>query len=124
MRFASLLGTPYYGNRSCNNQDSAVPTFGHYSAGSSSTGMPASNASTPYGNANITTATSDGRPAVVNDFYTNSIGSPAFVSASADFTSTPGGDVPPKTNKGAGTSYAQTVVQVLNTSAVPRNSNL
>ena len=33
MRFSSLLGTPYYGNRSCNNQDTVVPTFGQYSAG-------------------------------------------------------------------------------------------
>src|SRR5271166_2325037 len=53
MRFSSLLGTPYYGNRNCNNQDSVVPTFGQYSAGSSSTGMPAASASAPYGNANI-----------------------------------------------------------------------
>lgn len=31
MRFSSLLGTPYFGNRTCNNQDTVVPQFGQYS---------------------------------------------------------------------------------------------
>ena len=116
MRFSSLLGTPYYGNRSCNNQDAVVPTFGHYSAGNGSTGMPAANAAWPYGNANISITSSDGRPPVVQDFYTNSTGTPAFSATSSTYATTPGGDVPPKTNKGAGASYAQTVSQVLNSS--------
>ncbi len=121
MRFASLLGTPYYGNRSCNNQDPVVPAFGHYSAGSGATGMPAASASSPYGDANITATTSDGRPPIAADFYVNSGGTPAFTSAPSSYASTPGGDVPPKSNKGAGASYAQTVAQVLNIGS-PTNS--
>ncbi|MGA2257433.1 MAG: hypothetical protein ABSG53_22470, partial [Thermoguttaceae bacterium] len=121
MRFASLLGTPYYGNRSCNNQDTVVPTFGQYSAGYNSTGMPAGAASAPYGNANISITSSDGRPPVIPDFYTNSSGTPAFSAAPSSYATTPAGDVPPKTNKGAGASYAQTVGQVLNI-ANPGNS--
>ena len=62
MRFSSLLGQPYYGNRNCNNQDTNVPVFGQYSAGSSTTGMPAGVPPAPYGNANITIASADGRP--------------------------------------------------------------
>ncbi len=121
MRFGSLFGTPYYGSRSCNNQDTVVPTFGHYSAGSGATGMPAASATSPYGDANITTTTSDGRPPIAADFYVNSGGTPAFTAAPSSYASTPGGDVPPKTNKGAGTSYAQTVAQALNI-ASPTNS--
>jgi Flp pilus assembly protein TadG len=114
MRFSSLMGQPYSGARSCNNQDTLVPTFGAYSAGSGITGMPAPTAPSPYGNANITTTTSDGRPPVVQDFYINSSGTPAFSAAPSSYATTPGGDVPPKTNKGAGAAYAQTVAQVLN----------
>jgi Flp pilus assembly protein TadG len=122
MRFDSLLGTPYYGNRNCNNQDTLVPTFGHYSAGSSATGMPASNAAWPYANSNITCTSSDGRPPVVLDFYTNGSGTLAFSnSASASYATTPGGDVPCKSNSGTSASYAQTVGQVLNISN-PGNS--
>jgi Flp pilus assembly protein TadG len=112
MRFGSLLGTPYYGNRSCNNQDSVVPTFGHYST--TSDGLPAAAASAPYGNANISATTSDGRPPIVQDFYTNSSGSAAFSAAPSSYASAPAGDTPPKINKGAGPSYAQTVGQALN----------
>ena len=32
MRFASLMGDPYNGNRSSNNGDTVIPQFGHYSA--------------------------------------------------------------------------------------------
>ncbi len=119
MRFSSLLGTPYFGNRTCNNQDTVVPQFGQYSG---TVLMPAGSASAPYGNANISVTTSDGRPPVIRDFYTNSSGSLAFSSsASSTYATTPGGDVPPKINKGAGASYAQTVAQVLNISN-PGNS--
>ena len=117
MRFYSLLGTPYSGNRNCNNQDPLVPVFGQYSAGSAITGMPAANASWPYGNANISCAsTNDGRPPIVQDFYTNNTGTPAFSAASSNYATTPGGDVPCKSNSGTSTSYAQTVGQVLNIS--------
>ena len=116
MRFSSLLGTPYSGNnRNCNNQDTLVPVFGQYSAGTATTGMPAPAASAPYGNANITVTSSDGRPPVIPDFYTNSAGtSPAFTAASSTYATTPGGDVPAKSNSGTSASYAQTVAQVLN----------
>ena len=115
MRFSSLLGTPYSGNnRGCNNQDAVVPTFGAYSAGFSSTGMPAAAASAPYGNANISITSSDGRPPVIPDFYTNSSGSPAFTAAPASYATTPGGDVPVKSNSGTSASYAKTVADVLN----------
>jgi hypothetical protein len=120
MRFSSLLGTPYYGNRSCNNQDTVVPVFGQYS--SNADGMPGAAAVWPYGNANISITSSDGRPPVIPDFYTNSSGSQtAFSAAASSYATTPAGDVPPKSNKGAGASYAQTVAQVLNI-ASPGNS--
>jgi len=121
MRFASLVGLPYYGTRTGNNQDTLVPTFGHYAAGSGSTNMPAGEAPAPYGDANITAMSSDGRPPVVQDFYTNSSGTLAFSAAPSSYAATPGGDVPPKANKGSGASYAQTVAQVLNISN-PTNS--
>ena len=114
MRFSSLLGAPYYGNRSCNNQESTVPTFGQYSVGSGSIGMPAAEASAPYGDANISATTADGRPPIVQDFYTNSSGTPAFSAAPSTYAATPGGDIPAKSNSGTSTSYAQTVAQVLN----------
>ncbi len=115
MRFSSLLGPPYSGNnRSCNNQDTVVPTFGQYSAGINSTGMPAGTPSAPYGNANISITSADGRPPVIPDFYANSSGSVAFTAAPASYATTPAGDVPPKSNKGTSASWAQTVAQVLN----------
>ena len=121
MRFASLLGTPYSGNRNCNNQDTVVPTFGAYSSGSGNTGMPAAAASASLRNANISITSSDGRLPIVSDFYTNSSGTPAFSAASSSYATTPGGDVPAKSNSGSSASYAQTVGQVLNI-ASPGNS--
>ena len=65
MRFASLLGTPYSGNRSCNNQDAVAPVFGHYS--SASDGMVVSartgNAGVSTGKANCAQAISNPRGA-------------------------------------------------------------
>ena len=123
MRFGSLLGTPYSSNnRNCNNQDTVVPVFGQYSSGTAATGMPAPAAVAPYGNANITITSSDGRPPIIADFYTNSSGSQAaFSAAPASYATTPGGDVPAKSNSGTSASYAQTVAQVLNISS-PGNS--
>jgi Flp pilus assembly protein TadG len=112
MRFSSLLGLPYQGDRVSNNPDTIYPTFGHYSVmgGSIQAAAPAS----PYASANITTTTSDGRPPIIQDFYTNATGTPAFSLASTAYCSTPAGDTPVKTNLGTGTSYAQTVAQILN----------
>ncbi|HEX4132784.1 MAG TPA: pilus assembly protein TadG-related protein [Pirellulales bacterium] len=118
MRFSSLMGTPYSGGRtSGNNPDTIVPAFGHYSGVT----MPDSSPTYPYGSANITTTTSDGRPPIVSDFYTNSSGTLAFSAAPSSYMSTPAGDVPKKTNKNTGSSYAQTAAQLLNISS-PGNS--
>jgi Flp pilus assembly protein TadG len=119
MRFSSLLGTPYYGERYCNNQDTVYPTWGQYS--SSNATMVAGSASAPYGNCNVSSSSSDGRPAIVNDFYSNSSGSAAWTAQSSTYATTPGGDVPAKSNSGTSASYAQTVGQVLNISN-PGNS--
>ncbi len=48
----------------------------------------------PYGNANISITSSDGRPPIVQDFYTNSSGTPAFSAAPSSYATTPAGDVP------------------------------
>ncbi len=119
MRFSSLMGTPYSGNRtSGNNPDTVVPTFGHYSAAS----MVNSSPTYPYSSANITTTTSDGRPPIVSDFYTNSTGTLAFSAASAGYASTPAGDTPLKTNKNKSSTYAQTAAQALSISGTISNS--
>ena len=119
MRFSSLLGTPYSGSRNCNNQDTNYPTWGQYSSGNAT--LVAADASAPYGNCNISSSSSDGRPAIVNDFYTNSTGTLAWTAASSTYCTTPGGDPPAKSNSGTSSSYAQTVGQVLNI-ASPGNS--
>ena len=99
-----------------------MPVFGQYSAGSATTGMPAGTAPAPYGNANITITSADGRPPVIPDFYTDSSGSQtAFTAAASSLATTPSGDLPCKSNSGTSTSYAQTVAQVLNISN-PTNS--
>jgi Flp pilus assembly protein TadG len=119
MRFGSLLGLLYYGNRSSNNQDTVYPTWGPY-AGNSSL-LLAPNASSPYLNANISTTTSDGRPPVVLDFYTSATGGTAFTAASATYATTPGGDNYLKTSNNTGAGYAQTLTQILGSSSY--NSN-
>lgn len=110
MRFSSLLGTPYTGDRSSNNQDTAYPTFGHYSAASSL--IQASNASAPYGNANISTTTSDGRPPIVQDFYSNSTGTLAFSAGTATTASNNNGDLPLTTSLNSTSTYAKTVADI------------
>jgi hypothetical protein len=119
MGYGSLLGLTPWDNRNSNNQDAVYPLFGHYS--SSSAGMQAGPASAPYDDANISTTTSDGRPPIVQDFYTSSTGGAAFTAAPAGYASAPGGDNCLKTNKNASTTYAQTAAQVLNISS-PGNS--
>ena len=123
MRFSSLLGTPYYGdNRSCNNQDTVVPVFGQYSAGSATTGMPAAAAPPPM----ETRIFPSPRPTAVRRSYptftpTAAARQTAFSAAASSYATTPGGDVPCKSNSGTSASYAQTVGQVLNISN-PGNS--
>jgi hypothetical protein len=120
MRFGSLLGLPYSGDRTSNNQDTLYPVFGHYSSVGGAD-MQGASPSVPYQNANITVTTSDGRGSVIGDFYTSSAGGAAFSAAPASYAATPGGDNYLLSNKNAGSGYAQTVAQVLNISS-PSNS--
>jgi Flp pilus assembly protein TadG len=120
MRFASLIGTPYSGNRSSNNPDSAYPTFGHYTAVSSAA-LQNTTFTAPYSDANVTTTTNDGRAPIVNDFYTSSSGGAAFSAASAGYATTPGGDNFLTTSKDTTTTYAQTAASVLSIGS-PTNS--
>ena len=69
MRFSSLLGIPYYGDRNTANMDTVYPQFGHYSAAGSQ--ILASEPASPYQDANISATTSDGRPPIIQDFYSN-----------------------------------------------------
>jgi hypothetical protein len=117
MRFASLMGDPYTGNRTSNNPDTVFPQFGHYS-NTSAAGLQATTFTNPYDPANITTTTSDGRPPIVQDFYSDSNGTVAFSAASAGYATTPGGDNFIKTNKGAGSGYCSTPADLLNISTV------
>ena len=120
MRFASLLGTPYYGNRNSNNPDSVYPTWGAYSD-TTDAAMQATSFTSPYDAANITTTTSDGRPPICADFYQDSSGTPAFTAASNTYATTPGGDVPLKTSKNTSSTWGQTLASILNISS-PTNS--
>ena len=128
MRFSSLLGLPPFGitgntngNRSTNNMDPVYPLWGHYN-GDSSELQEAAQPGSPYLDANITWTTSDGRPPICQDFYTNATGTPAFSYASTTYCTTPGGDVPVKSNTGTSSNYAQTVAQVLNITGTITNS--
>ena len=120
MRFESLAGIPYYGNRSTNNPDAVTPAFGHYS--STSAKLTASSFAIPYLDANVSTTSSDGRAPVVADFYQDSSGTPAFTSASAGFGATPGGDNWLKTNKNTGASYAHTAAEALGIASVTNST--
>src|SRR5262249_14203939 len=93
MRFGSLLGIPYYGQRQAsgqspasgsNNAESAFPQFGHYSD-TANAGLQRTSQATVSGNtyalSNVTDSSSadDNRPAVVNDFYQHSAGGTPLV---------------------------------------------
>lgn len=115
MRFSSLLGQPYYGNRSSNNPDSVYPTWGAYSD-TTDAAMQATSFTSPWDAANITTTTSDGRPPVCADFYQDSNGTAAFTAASTSYATTPGGDVPLKTSKNTSSTWGQTLASILSIS--------
>jgi Flp pilus assembly protein TadG len=115
MRFGSLLGLGVSGNRSTNNQDPVYPTWGHYAGNSSY--LLASNATAPYTNCNISATSSNGRPPIVNDFYTSATGGAAFAAAPNSYATVPGGDNYLKTSNNTGTSYAQTLAQILGSSS-------
>ena len=114
MRFASFLSIINGSGFVTNNPDTLVPIFGHYSSLNSS--MYATSSTLPYSPANITTTTSDGRPPICADFYQDASGTPAFTAAPATYATTPGGDNFLTSNKNTGTSFAQTVANVLNMS--------
>ena len=121
MRFSSLVGVDYAtATRTTNNPDSNVPAWGHYSSGSA--GLTASSFTEPYEAANITATTSDGRPAIVNDFYTNSTGTPAWSAQSSGYASVPGGDPFLKINKNAGGTYCTCAADLLNIGSPASNS--
>jgi Flp pilus assembly protein TadG len=107
MRFGSLLGLLYYGNRNGNNLNPVYPVFGAYSC--STAGIQGTMPASPYLDANIDWTTSDGRPPIAQDFYTSATGGTAFSPASATYATTPAGDVPLKTSKNTGGAYAQTL---------------
>lgn len=121
MRFGSLVGLPYSGDRSSNNMDTNVPRFGHYS--STYSDLIGSSPSPPYDECNLTTTTSDGRAPIVTDFYTNSTGSPAFTAASSGYQTTPGGDNYLKTSKNTSSTYGQTAWSILGNSGTASNSS-
>ncbi len=119
MRFASLTGlsstagSEYTGTRTkSNNPDTVVPAFGHYAGNTSK--LVASTFTSPYDAANITTTTSDGRAAVVQDFYQDAGGTPAFVAASSAYATTPdpAGDNFLGLNKTVTAPYAKTVKDI------------
>ncbi len=113
MQFQSLSGGYYDGTNYCNNPDTNVPRFGQYSSIGAGK-LWATSFTAPYDAANTTTTTSDGRPPIVQDFYQDSSGTPAWTAASAGYGTTPGGDNWLTTNKNTTTTYAQTVGQLLN----------
>ena len=116
MRFASLVGDPYSGNRTSNNADSLIPTFGHYSS-TSTAALQATSFTSPYDQANITATTNDGRAPIVNDFYSDSGGTPAFTAASSGYAATPGGENFLKTSLNTGNGYCATVQDLVNSTS-------
>jgi Flp pilus assembly protein TadG len=121
MRFQSLAGGPWgSANLYCNNPDTQVPQFGHYSAVGAGT-LWSTSFNSPYDAANVTTTTSDQRPPVVLDFYQNSTGTPAWSAAPNSYGSTPGGDNFLTSAKNTSSTYAQTAGQLLNIGS-PGNS--
>lgn len=117
MRYQSLAGGPWdNSNNYCNNPDTSVPRFGQYSAIGAGT-LWGTSFTSPYEAANVTTTTSDGRGPIVQDFYQNSTGTPAWTAQPASYGTTPGGDNWLKTNKNGSSTYTQTVAQLLNISS-------
>lgn len=140
MRFGSLLGVPYNGNRNnglgnnsgSNNPESVYPKFGHYS--STSAGLQQTADITisgyDYTPSNVTAAdtANDMRPAVVGDFYQHPVYTnpdiPAFHNtidatgpkipddSTLDSDNLAGGDKPLRINNTPGNGYAKTVKDI------------
>ena len=119
MRFQSLLGTPFNGNRTTSmNPDSDYPKFGHYAdtAGAALYGNASIAVGTGemYDPANISTTTNSGPP-IIEDFYANAsgvapgAGNRAFSRSSSGYSTTPGGDNYLKITGNTGATYTHTV---------------
>src|SRR5262245_16821178 len=121
MRYQSLSGGPWWGNVYCNNPDTNVPRFGHYASVGAGT-LWATSFTSPYDAANFTTTTSDQRPPVVQDFYKDASGTPAWLAASAAYGTTPTGENCLTTNTTTTSTYAQTLAQLLNISSPGNNT--
>ncbi len=143
MRMGTCLGFDFYTtSRTSNNNDSLIPTFGHYSSTSAdmqgpSTNQTSSDDSYTISPSNTTAATSSYSLTYVNNFFQNAAYASTLIRAfdsytSADggstwtpnpsgspllpassFASVPGGDVP-LFKSGSTTTYATTVKDVLN----------
>ncbi|GIW80294.1 MAG: hypothetical protein KatS3mg105_2101 [Gemmatales bacterium] len=121
MRFDSLLGIPYYGDRTMsNNPEDVYPRFGHYSD-ESAAALEGPDTFTvidgnAYGPANITVTTDSGPP-IVEDFYQHVAGSTtyekAFTPAPDSYENTPGGDNF-LTVHGDPSTYAKTLQEITN----------
>ncbi len=120
MRYGSTMGLPFASasRTSSNNPDTVVPNFGHYT--SSSANLVATSFTPLYGEGNISAQTSDGRDAVVEDFYSDAGGTAAFTAAPNSYATTPGGDNYLKINNNTGLTYAQTVQGI--TGSTTRNN--
>lgn len=119
MRYGSVMGLPFASGArtSSNNPDSVVPNFGHYT--SNAAGLVATSFTPLYGEGNISAQTSDGRDAVVEDFYRDAGGTAAFTPAPNNYATAPGGDNHLKINNNGGATYATTLTEVINVPAKP-----
>ena len=101
MRFGSLLGLPYSGNRSGEQPGHrSTRRSGHYSG--SNAGTAGHRPRLALLDANIDWTTSDGRPPIVQDFYTSCHRRAGLFGRSEQLRHDPGGDIPLKTNKNTG----------------------
>ena len=130
MRFQSLPGRPYWGSRTASlNPEAVYPVFGHYSDESAAalrgTKAVATGSGEYYDPANLTVET-DAGPPVVEYFFQNKAGetpdpavNAAFQRASNDYADgvngPDGGDVYLKKSGNTGTSFAQTVEDIVGT---------
>ena len=107
MRFGSLArNDPFSATATSNNPDGEVPQFGHY-ASTGSAALTATSFNSPYDPANLTATTSDGRSPIVEDFYQDANGTPAFAAAPSGYATTPGGDNYLRGDFNSGANYAQ-----------------
>lgn len=138
MRFGCLLGIPAFNTRDTtgnanpqnsgsNNPESVFPTFGAYSA-QSTAGLQNTTdlilGGHQYSVSNMTITTADGRPPIVQDFYSDSAGTLAFSSAGTDgnynYAATNPGDKCLFYN-GSTTNFAQKVEDIVGGTTVSHN---